>query len=142
MPPKPNPKDGGDDASTSTGAAGVAKSTDLSVKLRGWDGSGGAAECHRFLRRVKVVRKTGNLSQAKTASAALAVLSGAAENYLDRFILKEDDRILEWDSMKELLKEKYCKPMSMAETERLVAGLFQKKTESVTAVKLPSYPRI
>lgn len=131
MGPKNDPKEGVASSSSSGGAGTIAKSADMSVKLRGWDGTGGAAECIRFIRRVEAVKRTGNLSGAKAASAALAVLTAAAENYIDRFILKEDDRAYEWDTLKDLLKEKYCKPMSIAETERMVALLFQKNKETI-----------
>ena len=113
------------------GGGPILKSSDMTIKLKGWDGSGGAADCIRFIRRVETVKRTGNLSDAKTASAALAVLTGAVENYVDRFVMREDDRISEWPTLKQLLKDKYCKPMTVADLERMVSALYQKKGEPV-----------
>lgn len=103
----------------------------VKLQLPKFDGSETPLQARVFMRKAEAFGAVLNYSQAQIAQAVCFALNGAASRWIGTYEEGGDARIDEWDTLKPLFQERFCRPLSSTEISQLIRDLKQKDTEAV-----------
>jgi type II secretory pathway pseudopilin PulG len=103
----------------------------VKLELKPFTGSGTPLEARIFIRKVEAYGAVSGLNQEQLAQAASFAFTGAASRWYGTLEEAEDDRIDQWDTLRPVFEERFCRVHSSSELSRLARDLRQKTDESV-----------
>jgi hypothetical protein len=103
----------------------------VKLQLPKFDGTETPLQARVFMRKAEAFGAVLNYNGEQIAQAVCFALHGAASRWIGTYEEAEDPAIDDWDTLKDLFQERFCRPLSSTEISRLIKDLKQKENESV-----------